>query len=104
MTSESTIARQKLSEDLKAVIADTEELLKATAGQVDDKIKSTRLRVEETLRSAKSHVDNMEHATIEKVKAAAKATDQYVHNNPWPAIGIAAGIGLIVGWIVGRKQ
>jgi ElaB/YqjD/DUF883 family membrane-anchored ribosome-binding protein len=103
MTSDNTMARQKLAEDLKIVIADTEELLKATAGQAGDKIQSIRARVEETLHSAKIRMEDMEHDAVEKVKAAAKATDQYVHNNPWPAVGIATGIGLLVGWLMGRK-
>jgi len=103
MTTESIVTRQKLASDIRAVIVDTEELLKATAGQAGDKIQSARARVEETLRSAKLRVEDLEHVAVEKVKAAAKATDQYVHDNPWPAIGVAAGIGLVVGWLVGRK-
>jgi len=97
------IARNKLAADMKAVISDTEELLKATAGQADDKIKSVRARIEETLRSAKTRVDDLESLAMENVKATANATDQYVHDNPWPSLGIAAGVGLIIGWILGRK-
>lgn len=103
MTTDSTIAREKLAEDMKAVISDTEELLKATAGQAGEKIQSARAHVEETLRSAKARMEDLEHIAVEKVKDAAKATDKYVHDNPWPSIGIAAGVGLIVGWLLGRK-
>ena len=103
MTTESTIARERLAADMKAVISDTEELLKVTAGQAGDKLQSVRARVEETLRSAKVRVEDLEHDAVEKVKVAAKMTDQYVHENPWPSIGVAAGVGLIVGWIIGRK-
>ena len=103
MTTERNIAREKLAADMRAVIIDTEELLSATAGQAGDKIQSARARVEETLRSAKARVDDLEQAAIEKVKATAKATDLYVHENPWPSIGIAAGVGLIVGWLISRK-
>ncbi|PKL16893.1 MAG: DUF883 domain-containing protein [Spirochaetae bacterium HGW-Spirochaetae-5] len=103
MNSESAIARKKLAADLRAVIADTEELLKATAGQAGDKIQSARTRVEETLRSARARIDTLEDSAMENVKASAKATDQYVHENPWQLIGIAAGMGLIFGWLLGRK-
>ena len=103
MKSESAVARQKLAADLRAVIADTEELLKATAGQAGDKIQSARARVEETLRSASARMDTLEDYAVENVKATAKATDQYVHDNPWQSIGIAAGVGLIFGWLLGRK-
>lgn len=103
MKSESAVARQKLAADLRAVITDTEELLKATAGQAGDKIQSARTRVEETLRSARGRIDTLEDTVIEEVKASAKATDLYVHDNPWQSIGVAAGIGLIFGWLIGRK-
>jgi ElaB/YqjD/DUF883 family membrane-anchored ribosome-binding protein len=103
MKSESAVARQKLAADFKAVIADTEELLKATAGQAGDKIQSARTRVEETLRSARARMDTLEDYVVDNVKASAKATDQYVHDNPWQSVGIAAGVGLIFGWLLGRK-
>jgi ElaB/YqjD/DUF883 family membrane-anchored ribosome-binding protein len=103
MKNESSIAREKLAKDLKTVIAETEELLKATAGQAGDKVDSVRARVEETLGAAKGRLEELEEAAMENLKAGVKATDAYVHENPWPAIGIAAGVGLIAGWILGRK-
>ena len=103
MNGASAVARHKLAVDLKAVIADTEELLKVTAGQAGDKIQSARTRVEETLRSARAHMDTLESYVVDNVKASAKATDQYVHDNPWQSIGITAGVGLIFGWLLGRK-
>jgi ElaB/YqjD/DUF883 family membrane-anchored ribosome-binding protein len=42
-------------------------------------------------------------AGVEKAKAAAKATDTYVHENPWQAVGVAAGVGFLIGWVLGRK-
>jgi ElaB/YqjD/DUF883 family membrane-anchored ribosome-binding protein len=99
----SAVAREKLEKDLKLVMTETEELLKATAGQAGDRIQSARERVEETIASAKAEGVDLERAAIEGAKAAAKAADSYVHENPWPAIGIAVGVGLIAGWILGRK-
>jgi len=103
MTTESAAAREKLATDLKAVIGDTEELLRATAGQAGEKIHAARARAEETLRTAKARLAELGEAGVEKAKAAAKATDTYVHENPWQAIGIAAGVGFLVGWMLGRK-
>ncbi len=103
MSNESTAARQKLAEDIRAVITDAEELLKATSGQAGDKIQAVRAKAEDSLRIAKTHIDEIEQIVYEKGKAAAKATDQYIHENPWYSIGIAAGVGLIVGWVLCRK-
>ncbi len=44
-----------------------------------------------------------EEVLLEKSRAAARATDAYVHESPWTAIGIAAGIGLVVGLALGRR-
>ncbi len=95
--------KEKLAADLKAVVADSEELLKATAGQAGEKINAARVRAEKSLSAAKARLDEIEEAAMEKAKAAAKATDTYVHENPWQAIGIAAGVGFLVGLLIGRK-
>jgi ElaB/YqjD/DUF883 family membrane-anchored ribosome-binding protein len=103
MTTDTAVTREKLAADLKAVIRDTEELLSATAGQAGEKIHAARARAEETLRTAKARLTELGEAGVEKAKAAARATDAYVHENPWPSIGIAAGVGFLVGLLVCRK-
>jgi ElaB/YqjD/DUF883 family membrane-anchored ribosome-binding protein len=45
----------------------------------------------------------LEGAMADKAKAVARATDDYVHDNPWKAVGIAAGIGLFAGLLIGRR-
>jgi len=103
MATETAVTREKLAADLRAVIDDTEELLKATAGQAGEKVHAARARAEETLRTAKARLVELGEAGAEKAKAAARATDTYVHENPWQAVGVAAGVGFLVGWLLGRK-
>lgn len=103
MKNEAALTKEKLTAQMKTVLANTEELLNATSGEAGDVIKSIRSRVEEALRSARIDLRSFEHDVIEKAGAAAEETDKYVHNNPWLAIGTAAGLGLIIGIIIGRK-
>ncbi len=103
MKTESAISREKLAEEMKSMIKDFEGLLKATAGQADDEIQTARSRVEKAIHSAKEQIIDFEEAAVEKIKEVAKTSDKYVHDNPWPFIGAAAGIGLIAGWLIGRK-
>jgi ElaB/YqjD/DUF883 family membrane-anchored ribosome-binding protein len=103
MSKDDSMTRKKLANDVKAVISDTEELLKATAGQTGDKIESIRERAGKTFDAFKDTIENFEQDEVEKIKDAAKATDQYVRENPWLSIGIAAGAGLIIGWLIRRK-
>ncbi len=103
MSTETAVTREKLAADLRAVIDDTEELLKATAGQAGEKINAARARAEESLRAARERLTELGEAGVAKARAAARATDTYVHENPWPSIGIAAGVAFLVGWVLGRK-
>jgi ElaB/YqjD/DUF883 family membrane-anchored ribosome-binding protein len=104
MSSEATVAREKLAADLKQVVADTEELLRATAGQTEEKVRAARHRAEETMKGAKARLVEVEEAVVAEAKAAAKATDRYVHDNPWQAVGIAAGVSFLVGWLLANGR
>lgn len=95
--------KDKLVSDLKVVIADTEELLRATTGVAGEKVVELRERLGVRLRDAKERLVDLEHAVIDKTKAAARATDDFVNDKPWQAVGIAAGIGLLLGIIIGRR-
>jgi len=93
----------KLVEDLKAVVADAEELLKATAGQTGERIEAARAKAEESLKAAKVRLGEEESAVMEKTKAAAKATEDYVRTNPWTAVGITAAACFVLGILVARR-
>jgi len=103
MATETAVTREKLASDLRAVIGDTEELIRATAGQAGEKIGAARARAEESMRDAKARLSEISEAGVEKAKAAARATDTYVHDNPWQSIGVATAIGFLLGWALGRK-
>ena len=95
--------KEKLAADLRVVIADAEDLLKATAAQQGEKINAVRTRVEDSLDAARTWVEELEQEAEEKAREAAKATDAYVHENPWLAVAIAAGIGYVLGTLVRRR-
>ena len=97
-------SKEKLTQDMRAVVADAEELLKATADQAGEKAASLRERAKANLAVAKSRLVEAEHAVEERTRIAARATDEYVHENPWYAVGIAAGVGLLMGMLIGRGR
>ena len=96
-------SQEKLVADMKAVIADAEDILHATADQAGDKIAGLRARVKDRLQDAKARLADAEAVLVAKTRAAARATDAYVHENPWKAVGIGAGVGFLVGFILGRR-
>ena len=97
------LARQRLTADFKAIIADGEELLHATAGQAGEKAGALRERIEQKLRLAKEKLDGVESGIANRTRAAAWATDDYVHVHPWTAAGIAAGVGFLLGMLISRR-
>lgn len=101
--SQDAVTKQKLMEDLSAVVHDAEELLKATASQTGERVAEVRAKAEESLRAAKMRLKDTQEAIVDKAKAAARDTDQYVHENPWKAAGIAAAVGVLIGAIIARR-
>ena len=99
----SAVARDQLVTDMKAVIADAEALLKATAGETGERIAAARSRAEESLKAAKARLANVDAAVREHAKEAAKAADDFVHENPWGAIGVAAVAGVVIGVLISRR-
>ena len=97
------ITKDKLVADLKVVVADAEELLRATAAQAGEKVSAARERIQASLAAAKVKLTEAERALLEKTKEAAKATDEFVHEHPWKAVGIAAGAGLLLGILISRR-
>ena len=95
--------QEQLVSDIKSVISEAEEMLGATADQAGEKIANLRVRIQARLKDAKSRLAEAEEVLVVKTKAAARATDEYVHESPWTAIGIAAGAGLLIGLLIGRR-
>ncbi len=97
------VTKEKLIADFKVVVADAEELLRATAGQAGEKMVEIRARAQEHLASAKAKLADAEATLIARAKQAGRAADDYVHENPWSSVGIAAGVGFLIGLLVGRR-
>lgn len=103
MNDMSDVNKDKLISDIKLVIADSEELLRATAGQAGEKIAEIRARTADRLAAAKIKLADAEAALVDRAKQVGRAADDYVHDNPWRSVGLAAGIGFIAGLLIGRR-
>ncbi|MEO5797343.1 MAG: DUF883 family protein [Rhodoferax sp.] len=95
--------QEQLVSDIKSVISEAEEMLNDTADQSGDKISQLRARVKARLSDARERLVDAEAALRHHTKKAARATDDYVHESPWTAVGVAACVGLLVGLIIGRR-
>jgi ElaB/YqjD/DUF883 family membrane-anchored ribosome-binding protein len=98
-----TCARVQLLSDLKTVISDAEQWLRNGSNLTGEDLAAAKAKFERTISSAKSEVIRLEQAVVERTKEAAKATDEFVHENPWKAVTISAAVGLALGVIISRR-
>jgi len=97
------VNKEKLIADMKVVVADAEEILRATASQAGDKFVELRGRMQDHLTNARASLADAQAVVVDKAKQVGHATDDYVHDNPWRSVGIAAGVGFMVGLLIGRR-
>ena len=97
------VTGDRLLKELQTVVEDAEALLHATATQTGEKVEGIRARAKDSLHKAKSRLAEAEDEALEQMREAAASTDEYIRSNPWQAIGVAAGIGLLLGLLVSRR-
>ncbi|OQW87010.1 MAG: hypothetical protein BWK72_14815 [Rhodoferax ferrireducens] len=103
MSTITALQKEKLMSDLQVVIGDAEALLRMTSDEVGEGAADLRGRIMDRLHQAKTELAHLQQMAVAKVKEAGHATDEYVHENPWKSIGIAAGAGLVIGLLIGRR-
>jgi ElaB/YqjD/DUF883 family membrane-anchored ribosome-binding protein len=95
--------QEALMSDLQDALSDTEAMLSDIASDGGQMAKDLRQKLTENLQNVKAKLIETEELVTEKAKFAAKATDDYVRENPWQSIGVAVGVGFLVGMLVSRR-
>ena len=90
--------------DMKTLVKDAQALFREAAVSTGDKADDLRSKGLNMLEAAVEAAQNAQAVAVEKGKEVAKRTDDYVHENPWRAVAISAGIGLLVGLVIGRSK
>jgi ElaB/YqjD/DUF883 family membrane-anchored ribosome-binding protein len=95
--------RNELITDAKSLMADADDIVKSMASASGEKLADLGEKLRAKLRVAKEKIADAQYAVADKAKAAARATDDYVHDNPWQAVGAAAAVGFVLGLLVNRR-
>lgn len=95
--------REQLASDVKSAIASAEAMLHEAASASEHEAKVLREKASEVLARAGDALHGAAGTVTAKTKAVAHETDVWVHSNPWKAVGIAAGIGVVVGLLINRR-
>jgi ElaB/YqjD/DUF883 family membrane-anchored ribosome-binding protein len=96
-------SRDALVKDFADVLTEADALLKQASKETGEKASDLRAQVETKLRTARIKLQEVQDDAVDRAKAAARATDEYVHDNPWQAIGIAAAVGFLAGLLMNRR-
>lgn len=102
-TPSDTRARERLTESLQQIVVDAELLLKNAQQTGSEQFVSARQRFETQLQHAKAELSRIQADAMEHARRAARATDQAVHQHPYAAMGISAGVGLLLGMLIARR-
>ncbi|MFC0401729.1 DUF883 family protein [Paraburkholderia rhizosphaerae] len=101
-TEQFALGKQKIVEDLSVLLTDSEEMLRLAAALSGEGVDALRERL-------RTHVDTLQAALADAQVAAQRGyrsatvqTERYVRQNPWQALGIAAGVGFLVGVLAAR--
>lgn len=96
-------ASAAVATDLKTVIRDIQVLLKAAAANGTELAGSAREQLEIALLKLQARLIEVEKTAAARAAEAGRAADTYVRENPWRAVGAAAGAGLIIGLLISRR-
>ncbi|MFO0509480.1 MAG: YqjD family protein [Gammaproteobacteria bacterium] len=93
----------RILDDLRRVVDDAEALMRGTSGLVGERAAEARERAAESVRAARERLSGLEEELLDRARDAAQGTEDYVRRNPWQAVGIAAGVGLLLGVLINRR-
>lgn len=103
MSTKSAALSGDLESDVSKAISGAEDMLAQAASSTGEKAAELRGRALEQLKALRGRLQDAHALALRQSKAAARATDDYVHDHPWRAIGVAAGVGVLVGLLIGRR-
>jgi len=96
--------RDELLSDFNQVVSETQGLLDSMKSATSEKTAQLRASLEKNLEATRKRLTELQATAMERGTAYAKATDDYVRESPWTAVGVAAGVGVLVGLILSMSM
>lgn len=96
-------AQEILMADFQTLVRDTEKLLEHTATLAGDQADELRSQIHDSLLRARETLQETNEGLRQRGQEALTSTEEYVQNNPWQSVGIAAGVGFLIGLLASRR-
>jgi ElaB/YqjD/DUF883 family membrane-anchored ribosome-binding protein len=103
-TSNTERAYDDLMDEFSTLVEAMEDVFSAAAEDGGEKLTELRGQAEASLKKAKARLGGLEKTAVAKARKIASDSDDYVHDNPWTAVGVGAGVGLLLGLLIGRGR
>jgi len=95
---------EHLLSQLHKLLSDLEGLAKSAADTAGQEGEEAAGRLKETLASARTRIRDAEHELQRNVARGARAADDYVHQNAWVSVGVAAAVGFLLGALTSHRD
>lgn len=102
-SSEFNGGKGKIVDEVKSMANEAEEFVHNTARAASESMSAARGKLQDTYQATKDDLVKAERLVAEKSKQAATATTEYMQGNPWRSVGIAGGVGLLIGYLLTRR-
>ena len=96
--------QRAISREFQTLISDAENLLKQTTGSASGQTEELRNRINSNIERAKGLLKDSENSLRDQGQAARQATEDYLHEHPWQSLGIAAGVGFLLGLLSAPRR
>ncbi|WP_145152325.1 DUF883 family protein [Pseudomonas oryzihabitans] len=96
-------AEQALTDEFHTLLADAEQLLKHTASMAGEQADELRAKLSSSLERSRDVLKTKQDDLYRQGVAAKETTEEYVADNPFKALGIAAGVGFLIGLLASRR-
>jgi ElaB/YqjD/DUF883 family membrane-anchored ribosome-binding protein len=97
-------SKQGLAQSLRHMVDEADRLLKSAAETGDEKFNAVRQQIVDQVREMRAQLDELEETAVYKARRAARVTDAAVHEHPYGAMGIAAAVGLLIGFLAATRR
>lgn len=97
------VSKEQLYDDLRQLSSTVEELMQATADDSRENVSRVREQAELRLAAVKGRLSEKGEQVREQALEKFDCADNYVHENPWASVGLAAGAGVVLGLLLGRR-
>ena len=94
----------KIAREFTSFVADVEDLIKSTANLTGDELQKAKDKLGERIKSAKDAATDVGETVVDRARKTAECTNTYVHEQPWNAVGAGAAIGLLLGYLLARRN